>query len=398
MYILDMTRRYKETHPWLTFEFQPPHDIVSMRMGEAFSKCQHLIGTPLQPIVAANLASIYLAKGVQGTTAIEGNTLSESEVDAILKNQKTLPPSQQYLEQEVRNVQRVLAAIYQDSANLDFRLSPEWLQSQNQQILEGLDLPEHVVPGQYTSSTLTVGNVYRSPTPEDIPYLVQKLCDWINERITAGKQLSDDYRFFNAVITAILAHIYLVWIHPFGDGNGRTARAVECAILAHTGLVPWVSSNLLSDFYNRTRSRYYSKLADASRRNDLQGFVTYALDGFVDMLREQIRDVQAMQHRVAWVNYIHEMLQTQAPSVATRRRRDLALAMPIGERTPKSKLHHLTPMLAEQYAGRSDKTLTHDINRLKELGLIEGDKRTGYAPRANLIHAFLPAGYVTPNR
>src|SRR5258707_1047962 len=83
-----------------------------------------------------------------------------------------------------------------------------------------------------------------------------------------------------------------------GDGDGRTARLLECSILAHCGVVPWVSSNLMSDHYNRTRSRYYQRLANASRDGDVDGFIIYAAEGYVDMLREQIRVVQGMQRNV----------------------------------------------------------------------------------------------------
>ncbi|MGH3941387.1 MAG: Fic family protein [Pseudonocardiaceae bacterium] len=84
-------------------------------------------------------------------------------------------------------------------------------------------------------------------------------------------------RFYCLFVAATLAHLYIAWIHPFGDRNGRTARLLECAILAHSGVVPWVSSNLLSDHYNRTRSRYYQRLERASRERDVRGFITVVL-------------------------------------------------------------------------------------------------------------------------
>jgi len=385
-----VTHHYLETHPWLTFDYQPIYNSISMRMGEAYSKCQHLIGTPLQPELAAELSSVYLVRGVLATTAIEGNTLSEDEAAAVLRANKRLPASMQYLEQGIRNVQKVLLAIDRASGNKAFRLSSAWLAEQNRNILANLEVAEHVVPGEYTKSTLIVGSVYRSPNPSEIPFLVEKLCDWINARLDAITDLPDDYRFFNTVTTAILAHLYLVWIHPFSDGNGRTARAVECAILAGSGLVPWVSSNLLSDFYNRTRARYYDKLSAASRKNDVHGFVEYALEGFVDMLREQIAEVQKMQHSVAWVNYIHGVFQNQTQGEATKRRRALALALPEHKDTPRVELRGLTPQIAQMYATSTDKMLSHDLNRLKELGLVTVTRK-GIRPNSEVISAFLPA-------
>lgn len=386
-----MDRRYIETHPWITFSYRPPHEAVSMRIGEAFSKCQHLSGTPLQPGLAERLAALYLAKGVNATTAIEGNTLGEDEVEAILAGERTLPPSQEYLQQEVENVRDMLQKIHDDAmAGVPFRITPEWLKEQNRTVLRGIDCEDHVVPGEYTSKTLVVGSVYRGAPPTDVPYLVEQLCDWLNRLLDGSADLTDDYRFANAFNAAVLAHLYIAWIHPFGDGNGRTARALECAILVNSGLVPWVSANLLSNHYNRTRSRYYQRLDAASKQSDLDGFVRYAADGFVDMLREQIADVQAMQRRVAWVNYVHERFSHETHGEASHRRRELVLALPEGKFTPRNALRRLTPELAEMYATREDKTVSHDLNKLKALGLVTMAGRLGVRPMTERMDAFKP--------
>ncbi len=67
-------------------------------------------------------------------------------------------------------------------------------------------------------------------------------------------------RFAVTVAKAVLAHLYIAWIHPFADGNGRTARLVEFQILAQSGLIPLPAANLLRDHYNKTRDRYYAEL------------------------------------------------------------------------------------------------------------------------------------------
>jgi len=388
-----MAMRYQETHPWLTFRYEPTHDFTSMRLGEAFSKCQHLSGSPLQPGLAQRLAAIYLAKGVNATTAIEGNTLSEADVREILERHKKLPASQEYLQKEVENVRDVLSAIDDETrAGTPFRVSATWLKNQNARILDGIDCADHVVPGEYTTKPLLVGSVYRGAPPADVPYLVDHMCSWINGLLdgVAAADIGDDVKFVNVFNAAVLGHLYFAWIHPFGDGNGRTARALECSILAGSGLVPWVSSNLLSNHYNLTRTRYYARLDGASRQGDVPGFIAYAAEGFVDMLREQIRDVQSMQRGVAWVNYIHETFQGETDGEASRRRRMLLLALPEGSYTPRNKLQTLTGDLAMLYANRQEKAVSHDTNRLKQLGLLDGDARRGYRPRIEKMDAFIP--------
>src|SRR4030065_2907005 len=97
------------------------------------------------------------------------------------------------------------------------------------------------------------------------------------------------------IIKAVIAHLYFEWIHPFGDGNGRTGRLVEFQILVSSG-VPPPAAPLLSNHYNLTRSAYYRELNLASRSGgDVIPFVCYAAEGFVDGLREQIGRGQAMQ-------------------------------------------------------------------------------------------------------
>lgn len=359
-----------------------------MRLGEAFSKCQHLLGTPLMPKVAAELAAIYLAKGVAATTAIEGNSLTEDEVRDVLAGKKALPAALNYLAVEVKNVEKLLGDIHASARQGErFVLTPQWLMAANRQILADISVAEHVRPGVFTTDQLRVGG-YKTAPPQDVPYLVDRLCEWINSRLDEAESLPDDFAFVNAVITAILAHLYLVWIHPFGDGNGRTARALECAIMERAG-VPWISANLLSDFYNRTRSQYYARLNAASADNDVHGFIEYAVTGFVALLREQISHVQKMQRSVAWTNYVHQVFQSQPSSEAAKRRRALVLALP--ERgAERGSLRHLTPQVAEMYSGKATNTLTQDLNKLSELGLVTQTSRGHYRPALGIISAFLP--------
>ena len=65
----------------------------------------HLALALLKPAVAEEMNQVYLAKGAQATTAIEGNTLSEAEVAAIVAGRAGEPqPSQEYLYREVENI------------------------------------------------------------------------------------------------------------------------------------------------------------------------------------------------------------------------------------------------------------------------------------------------------
>lgn len=386
-------RRYEDSHPWITFRYDPRFDQTCALLGEAFSKCQHLAGTPLQPGLAWNLASVYLVKGAVATTAIEGNTLTEEEVHELRDRRKELPPSQKYLQQEVDNVIAALGRIDQSARRGEtLTITPDWIKEQNAQILHELEVADHVVPGEYTDTPLAVGSVYRGAPPPDIPLLMERLCAWLNKWIDPIRdpKTPDDQRFFQSFFAAVLGHLYLAWIHPFGDGNGRTARLLECALLAHSGVVPWVASNLLSDHYNRTRSRYYQKLDEASKLRDVRNFVAYSAQGFVDMLREQILEVQAMQRRTAWVNFVHERFQAEPAGNTQQRRRALALTLESGKPTTRREIRRLSVDLAEMYAHKEEKTVSRDLNRLIQMQLIRRVDN-GYVPNIEIMDAFLPA-------
>lgn len=390
------SRQYESSHPWLTFNFNTDTltRIIWAHLGESFSKCQHLIGAPLQPRVAWDLARVYMRRGALASAAIEGNTLSEDEVNEILDNDKRLPESQQYLEQEVRNVLSALKSVRREVYDLDgsFRLSAEWILGKHAELLNDLTVADHVTPGAYRDIPIVVGN-YRGAPAEDVPYLMDRLCEWINtilDDVNAHRESAPDQAFFLAFFAATLAHLYLAWIHPFGDGNGRTARLIECAILAHCGLVPWVSTNLLSDYYNRTRGRYYEKLADASRRDDVAGFIAYSALGYRDQLREQIRTVQQHQRMVAWVNYVHERFQSEPSTDTARRRRAVVLAMPDDIALTRKQIRYLTPTVAEMYDGTSDRLFRRDMSKLVELELIDEIHPGKYESGIWRMDAFTP--------
>lgn len=191
-----------------------------------------------------------------------------------------------------------------------------------------------------------------------------------------------------AVLKAILAHLYIAWIHPFGDGNGRTAMLIELQLMLQAGAsVP--ASHLLSDHYNRTREMYYIELDKTSKRDGypVEGFIDYALQGFVDELREQISTIRAEHTRLTWQNYVHDMYPEETP--AKVRQRHLALdMMPFHWYSP-TDIRTISPRVAEDYVGKKSKTITRDLNELEKRQIIvrQGGK---FQTNRHIIEAFKP--------
>jgi Fic family protein len=383
-------RTYESSHPWLTFTATDVNSVLPrqwMLLGEARSKCEHLAGAPLQPRVARELHQVTLVKGAVATTAIEGNTLTEEQARGILEGSFTAPPSRHYQEQEVRNVLEALTAIERRIGDgEEICLSRDLVCELHRQVLQGTDEAPDAVPGEVRTHSVVVG-AYRGAPAEDCAYLLDRLTEWLDG--PTFRHDDPEIQFALTVAKAVYAHLYLAWIHPFADGNGRTARLVEFLILATCGLVPVPAAHLLSNHYNLTRDRYYRELARASEARDALGFLHYAIEGFVDGLREVIEMVREQQIRIAWVNYVHERLAEAPRSKATDRQRVLVLDMPMTGPVPRAELTGLSPRVARLYAAAGPRTLSRDLNHLVELGLIARDG-SGYAARSDVVLAFRP--------
>ncbi|MDP1718179.1 MAG: Fic family protein [Burkholderiales bacterium] len=385
-------RKYETSHPWLTFklDWRQVSARLWIALGEAQSKCQHIAGVPLQPDTAAEMHRIYLARGLLATTAIEGNTLTEKEVRDLLDKKLKLPPSRQYLAQEIDNILAGFNGILKEiAAGRVIQLSTQLIKTFNGQVLHKLKLDPEVVPGQIRKHSVGVGT-YRGAPAEDCEYLLDRLCEWLNSiKAPEGEEV------IYGLIKSIVGHVYLAWIHPFGDGNGRTARLLEAKFLLEAG-VPSAAAHLLSNHYNLTRTEYYRQLDQTSKANgDLRAFMEYAVRGFADQLREQISTIQNQQLMVSWVNYVHEKFGAQK-TTADRRQRDVVLAMSTKDGAFKAAdIKQLDANIAAQYATKTPKTITRDMNRLKKLGLVETGP-AGYRAKIEIMLAFLPTSLNRP--
>ncbi len=391
-------REYERTHPWITFrlDLNQAHPHLWTLLGQAVTFCRQVSQAALPPDIAKTFKTLYLSKGVRATTAIEGNTLTEEQVQAQIEGTLDLPPSQEYLQQEIANILYACGAIESamDTDNSP-RLTVNLIQEYNGRVLEGLGehLAEGVIPGEIRAHSVGVGR-YRAAPPEDCRYLLERLCRWLEEKTEIPFFAEeDDQRVAAGILQAILVHLYIAWIHPFGDGNGRTARLVEFMAQARAG-VPFPSAHLLSDHYNMTRTQYYRELDRSSQvcdgEGDAFGFLYYALQGFVDGLQAQCQKIQGYQLAIAWEHFIYGVFAKQKRSSAMQRRRELVLELGrISEPVAKAEIPFLTPALARGYAGKTRKTLTRDLNWLAQERLIA---RAGRAYRANigLMWAFVP--------
>ena len=393
-------RAYRRSHPWISFQvdFQAAPARLWTLLGQAVARCGQIAGSALPPGAAEEMQTAYLVKGVQATTAIEGNTLSTEQIrNRMIQGRPPLPPSQEYLGREVDNVLDACGEIANAIVDgVRIQLTAKWIAKRNRQALDGLEdhLEEGVVPGEIPTYTVGVGH-YRGAPRADCAFLLDRLCGWLEqERGLSMFRQGEEDRIATAILHSILAHLYIAWIHPFGDGNGRTARLVEFMLLARAG-VPLTSAQILSNHYNLTRAEYYRQLDRSSRagggRGDPLGFVLYALQGLVDGLGKQCDEIDAIQLSIAWKHFVFDRFRQERRSPALSRRREIALALTERKHAvPRNELRRLDPTVAELYAGKTDKTLTRDTNWLVKQNLIER-KRGGYRAQVDRMRSFQPS-------
>lgn len=386
-------REYQRTHPWIDFQLdlRKVPARVWAQLGAAASNADHIAHSMLKPETGRHLHELFLARGVLATTAIEGNTLSEDDALKAIEGTLELPESQQYLGREIQNI--IDAANEIKDEMVDSEASPHMsratIEHYNKMVLRDLPLGDGVVPGRVRDHSVGVAR-YRGAPHQDCEYLLDRLCRWLNE----SDLNTDDseFRVPYAILKAIIAHLYIAWIHPFGDGNGRTARLLEVQILLAAEL-PAPVCHLLSNHYNLTRSEYYRQLDMASRTEDPGPFVQYAVKGLVDGVEDALGTIRAQQFSDRWEQYVYETFG-ELKTKADRRRLRLVLDLTRQyeetlEPITKQELRHLSPALSEAYAGKTVKTLTRDLNAILAMGLLEVEDR-GYLPRDWIILAFRP--------
>ncbi len=379
-------------YPWLTFNV----DLKSLsprswiQLGECVSKCVHISRIPLQPSFAEKMHLIYLSKGIRGTTAIEGNTLTEREVKQRIQKQLELPLSKKYLGQEVDNILELCNEIKKRiDKGKKFHITLEDIYRFNRVILRDVPVPEYVIPGKLRNYPVGAGT-YKAPNSANVKNLLKRLAEWLNSDYFE----SDSDPLAYAIIKAIVAHIYIAWIHPFGDGNGRLARILEFAILLGSG-IPSPAAHLLSNHYNATRNEYYRQLDSASKKNTVVHFVEYAIQGFLDGLNEQLRYIFNQTISIYWKSYVYEAFENRKHNRTAKRRLQLMLRLstlnfkkPFSKRQV-TKLISSIEELAELYKGKTRKTVSRDLNELLKLGLIKVNSK-GYEIAIDKLLAFLP--------
>ncbi len=350
-------------HFGLTVDASRPSLIRNLAEIRAFAGV--IQGIPLPPYVERRLHALNIMRAVRGTTGIEGTELSEEEVEAVIDTPEGTPVlsgGREREERETRNAHALMQyveTILRDGPALP--LTESLIRRFHVVLTDGIAYPNNE-PGRYRAANVTAGD-YRAPEHTDVPALMSGLVSWLNEG--PGREL-------DPVVRAVVAHFLLVSIHPFGDGNGRTSRAVESFLLYQAGVNARGFYSLANYYYQR-RPEYVQLLnyVRFASDPDVTPFVEFALTGLAAELREVHREVLASVRIFAFRDFARETLLGEGRlGTKTGERQLMFLFALVGEEVPLQDLRHGAHPLARFYRGVGTKTLTRDLNYLRDLGLL----------------------------
>jgi Fic family protein len=272
---------------WKKFNFDPRyqldglfHQIIQI---EAYKEAA--INLVLPPDWRDQLDRLNRVRAVYGTTALEGNPLSEAEVShqmELLDQQGDTPTVSKVSKEQLQIRNSSTAQTWVRNRFLpDSRpITVEDILKLHKMITQESDTTNNM-PGKFRTFSVKVGTpemggVHVGAPHEDIPGLMDRYIEFINSR-----KMTDEH----PVVRALLSHFYLVTIHPFGDGNGRVSRLVEAGILFQQRYNVHGFYGLSNYFYrNEQAYKTFLQKCRADQPFDVTPFIDFGVKGFSEEL------------------------------------------------------------------------------------------------------------------
>ncbi len=332
---------------------------------------------PIPPYIQQRIDQLNIIRAVRGTTGIEGTELSEDEVAKIVAaapNERVLTGNRAREEQEVRNAERLMRYVAETvHRDRNIPVAEPLIRTFHQITTRDIDYPNNV-PGHYRTFAVSAGDYVPPASGEEISKLMARFIEWFN----SGPPSSWD-----PAIRAIVAHFYLVSIHSFADGNGRTSRGIESYLLYQAGLTARGFYSL-ANYYYRNRPEYIEMLTHVRFKSDpdLTPFVLFALQGLVEELQSVHAQVIDAIKIISFRDFAREQLAVAGRLGTPAGERQLLFLLELEEEVVSLKaLRSGKHKLSRFYKGVTTKTLTRDIHFLREnqLIIVAGDEL-----RANL--------------
>lgn len=229
---------------------------------------------PLSPDILLQLKQYYRIALTYSSNALEGNTLSESETKVVLEDGITIggKPLRDHL--EALGHAKAYDYLYQLLEKTS--ISEADILHLHQIVVEGV---EEALPGQYRPRPVIItGTEFIPPKSDALPQLMK---DFVSKKMAAWDVL-------DPIEQSALIHLELVTIHPFLDGNGRTARLLMNLFLLRHGYSITIIPPVL-------RNDYIATLRLAQEKNETQPFINFISHQVYESTKDALRIIRALQ-------------------------------------------------------------------------------------------------------
>ncbi len=224
---------------------------------------------------SGSLSRAMRARAVLGSNSIEGYDVPEEEGLAALEGEEPMgTPEETWL--AIQGYRHAMTYVLQLSDDPHFQLNQGFIRSMHYMMLS-YDLRKN--PGRWRQGAMYVRNeqrreiVYEAPPSDEVPVLMGELIESLESVDTPR------------LVHAAMAHLNLVMIHPFSDGNGRMARCLQTLILARSGVIEKQFCSI-EEWLGRHTAEYYEVLSKVGQRswhpeNDTRAWIRFNLKAHV---------------------------------------------------------------------------------------------------------------------
>lgn len=262
--------------------FRYTNKIVNL-LTKISSAREIILNSPLIPKWEVTLRRETLIRSAHSSTSIEGNRLSLEQVSDLAHGREVMATRKD--KQEVLNYLNVLENIDKILPNNETGFSEKDILNIHYMLTkDALENPKDC--GVYRNRYVVVANrvtreiIYRPPKNKDVPKMVKDLVEWMN---------SEEAKGIDPIIEAGITHYEFVRIHPFIDGNGRTARVLATLILYKRGF-DTKQFFCLDEYYDSDRPAYYKALENVNQATrDLTLWLEYFAEG-VNISMEAVKE------------------------------------------------------------------------------------------------------------
>ena len=268
-------------HPTYTITPRTLNHIAAIAAGR-----EMILSSRFVPKVEIQLRRGAVLTMTHHSTSIEGNRLTKEEVGRMLAGEDV--PARERDKQEVLGYTKAIEYIDRLGEKGADTLTEESILAIHRLIMTGTLKDEN--RGRYRTIWVAVVDgegrmTFQPPEASEVPRLMKGLIHWLN---------SGDAMELDPVLASGIAHYEFVRIHPFVDGNGRTARVLATLILYLRGFDP-KRIFALDEYYNEDRERYYSTLESVDPgTQDLTRWLEYFTEGVavnIEKLKRTILDL-----------------------------------------------------------------------------------------------------------